>query len=593
MLDKLRAIRCRVEMGAFILTSILLLCVYGFTLAPSVNLELSGILITAADRLGVSITPGQPLWTMLAFLFSRMFGWATFLGHPNPAWGVHWLCAVCGALSGGLVAWWVCRLSRLGSEQNSEPLNARVSVLCGVSAGMMTGLGSALWSQSVVAETFSMHLALTLFTLLLLDSWIRDRSVKALYGAFLSFGLTVTTQHQGLVLLPLLLGAMIVQRPKLRNLLWLPVLFIAGFLPLLYLPLASAQHPPVNWGYACTWDGFMYTIMRGQFERIVFTDIFGNPLLACKQLLFGFRIMASQSSLPVLLLAVPGIYFIFRFSWRSGVLLASAILLYTVGMIWGINPRMDDKSGEVMVIRYLIPACAFMAILTGVAIYSMPAILFGKFRCGKWVIWFLPIFLPLAALYMSLADSRNLMTYGSPSQRGNTFGWQFGAGILNGQRGLIEVLPDGTTFPDADYPPPLAPDSVLFGGSDPGRFVPTYMVFGAELRPDVAVLTQNALASEVYMMEMRDLYGEKLWIPAQEDMQRAFQRFVHEANVRGRADTGVGGVMEINGILARSIFLRNKQAHEFYVEESYVVPWMYPYLSPHGLIMKLNRKPVD
>ncbi len=25
-------------------------------------------------------------------------------------------------------------------------------------------------------------------------------------------------------------------------------------------------------------------------------------------------------------------------------------------------------------------------------------------------------------------------------------------------------------------------------------------------------------------------------------------------------------------------------------EESYVIPWMYPYLSPHGLIMKINQK---
>ncbi|MCU0857260.1 MAG: hypothetical protein MUC65_02505 [Pontiellaceae bacterium] len=81
----------KAEIRAFVLTGLVLLGVYAFTLAPSVNLELGGILIVAADRLGVAITPGQPFWTMLAFLFSRLFGWATFAGHPNPAWGVHWL----------------------------------------------------------------------------------------------------------------------------------------------------------------------------------------------------------------------------------------------------------------------------------------------------------------------------------------------------------------------------------------------------------------------------------------------------------------------------------------------------------------------
>ncbi len=29
----------------------------------------------------------------------------------------------------------------------------------------------------------------------------------------------------------------------------------------------------------------------------------------------------------------------------------------------------------------------------------------------------------------------------------------------------------------------------------------------------------------------------------------------------------------------------------FYVEESYVLPWMYPYLTPNGLIMKINNQP--
>jgi tetratricopeptide (TPR) repeat protein len=33
--------------------------------------------------------------------------------------------------------------------------------------------------------------------------------------------------------------------------------------------------------------------------------------------------------------------------------------------------------------------------------------------------------------------------------------------------------------------------------------------------------------------------------------------------------------------------------HEFYVEESYPMDWMYPYLSPFGIIMQVNRKPLE
>jgi tetratricopeptide (TPR) repeat protein len=39
------------------------------------------------------------------------------------------------------------------------------------------------------------------------------------------------------------------------------------------------------------------------------------------------------------------------------------------------------------------------------------------------------------------------------------------------------------------------------------------------------------------------------------------------------------------------IFERNKDKHQFFVEESYVIPWMYPFLTPHGLILRLNSEP--
>jgi tetratricopeptide (TPR) repeat protein len=50
--------------------------------------------------------------------------------------------------------------------------------------------------------------------------------------------------------------------------------------------------------------------------------------------------------------------------------------------------------------------------------------------------------------------------------------------------------------------------------------------------------------------------------------------------------------MNLNGMLARKIFDHNKQKHPFFVEESYVIAWMYPYMEPHGLILKLNNEPL-
>jgi hypothetical protein len=60
----------------------------------------------------------------------------------------------------------------------------------------------------------------------------------------------------------------------------------------------------------------------------------------------------------------------------------------------------------------------------------------------------------------------------------------------------------------------------------------------------------------------------------------------------GRVEvTGQVAVMAINGLLAKTIFDRNPD-REFYVEESFPLDWMDPYLSPNGLIMKINRQPL-
>jgi RNA polymerase sigma factor (sigma-70 family) len=146
-------------------------------------------------------------------------------------------------------------------------------------------------------------------------------------------------------------------------------------------------------------------------------------------------------------------------------------------------------------------------------------------------------------------------------------------------------------------------NAVLFAGTDPGRFVLSAFneVAGTN---GVLIVTQNALADNRYLDYARRLYGDRMSLPDQADSAKAFQIYVEEVNSGKRAKNagmdikdgrvtveGVAGVMEINGILAQMIFERNKDKHQFFVEESYVIPWMYPFLTPHGLILRLNSEP--
>lgn len=120
---------------------------------------------------------------------------------------------------------------------------------------------------------------------------------------------------------------------------------------------------------------------------------------------------------------------------------------------------------------------------------------------------------------------------------------------------------------------------MYFGGDDPGRGLPT-MLCKAPGEP-VFVLTQNALTDGRYMEYVRDMYGARIQLPTTNEVQHSIDAFPKAQQSQN--------VMKINGLIAKTIFDKNP-GREFYYEQSYPLDWAYPYLSPHGPIMKLNRQ---
>lgn len=150
--------------------------------------------------------------------------------------------------------------------------------------------------------------------------------------------------------------------------------------------------------------------------------------------------------------------------------------------------------------------------------------------------------------------------------------------------------------------------SIFFGGTDPGRGLPTAFSRSHVNADPFFTLTQNALADGSYLEYLRRTYGGKIYTPTDEDSQKSFQEYLADAQRRLKENklkagedvkvvdgkvqvSGQVAVMEINARLAKIIFDKNPN-HEFYIEESFPLEWMYPHLSPNGSIMKLNRQPL-
>lgn len=154
---------------------------------------------------------------------------------------------------------------------------------------------------------------------------------------------------------------------------------------------------------------------------------------------------------------------------------------------------------------------------------------------------------------------------------------------------------------------------IYFGGTDPGRGLPT--LWCKAPGDPVFVFSQNPLADGRYRQYLREMYGTRIQIPTTNEFQGIIDFYLADAQHRWQHDQDfpkepkqlrpgenvrmVNGkphldgmaVMRLNALLAKAVFDKNSD-REFYYEESAPLDWMYPYLSPHGMVMKINRQPL-
>ncbi len=563
---------------------------------------------------------------------------------------------------------------------------SKICWAAGVSAGLLLAVSPVLWSQAVIIEVYALNCFFLITLLLLIYRWMsRPEEHATLYAVAYVFGLGLTNHHTLFFLGPAVLFAIAFRdRPLFRDavailcllgagllfyrahgaatpqdgpagvdyqylfaflLLLAPVglylyhkrlftewkrIIIAGCMVALglsfylYMPIASEQNPPHNWGYTRTMEGFMHSLTRGQYEQITPSDVFGDFDLFKGQMLSYFRSLRAQFMLPAILMAALPFFFfgkVHRQIRTWFITLMAAFFFVSIMLVIFLNPTLDVQTLFIQR-RFLIPSHAVFAIWLGYSFIfalTLAEMLLSRvrsFRTLKYGVLAAPFLFPLGILHQNFYNEEQVEVIGGAEQRGHDFGWQFGHWQLRGATAIKEDLlrkygPEKgeelwAEFPNPEYPPALKQDAIFFGGTDPGRFVPTYMIFSAHCRPDVYLITQNALADNTYMAVMRDLYGDEIWIPSQTDSNRAFQEYVRDVEAGrippgaqvavqdGRVSVqGVAGVMMINGILCRMIFEENKHKHPFYVEESYVIQWMYPYLEPHGLILRLHPEPIE
>ncbi len=234
-----------IHAGAVALAAFVL---YAATSPRSVGLEDDSLFVLSSYFLGVEHPPGYPLFTLVGHLF-------TYLPFGSIAYRVHLASALFGALSAGAV--WMCARSLITGR-----LPAYV-------AAVALGVSPVFWSQSIIAEVYTLN---TFFLLVLVYLGLRaEQSPKVLPWMALVFGLSLSNHY------PLMLLA----APAFAVLLWplraelvrriglLLVLVVVGLLPYVWLVQRSWKALPISfYGELETLTEIWFFISRSGYAQV-------------------------------------------------------------------------------------------------------------------------------------------------------------------------------------------------------------------------------------------------------------------------------------------------------------------------------------
>ena len=636
--------------------------VYFWTAAPNVTLLDSGEFIVAAQHFGVPHPTGYPLWTLLAWMFQM-------LPLGNAAWEVNLFSGFCGALATGLLA-------ALFSSSTRWMLGGRLerwsglTELVAISTALLFAFSFSMWSQAVIAEVYTLHALLIGLFLTSLYVWLRrPESIVLLLVPFFLLALSFSNHQLSIALSPLpLLAVLLVRReifwdlvvacalsallgylgfailsgepPILKTAIrffycvlagfavlvvvrrfriewrlvaYLPFAVVLGLLPYAYMPLASSTNPPMNWAYTRTPEGFFYSFNRSQYSgsltgqsmrslgRLMGTAGEGRPatgdeteerpLLSRLQEWVGFFwVQLGRSFTPLGVVA----YFLALLVVLRLKDLAARTWVYVLEVAFVLaailQPVADgartDVGGWWLQMPYHTYTNFIFALLAGLGLVAGAAAVLG--RMPRLAV--LRFGLPLLAVWPLFFNHEGC------SQRGRWFGWIYGHDMLND-------LPQG---------------SVVLGGTDPGRFVPTYMILGESPqapglkrdpgfdRRDLYLITQNGVGEPLYRRYLEDHYSAN-----RPKAKNAFERWlgrdtmypetplvfpteaeIEQAIVKEAAGADVPDPTLGHSVVTRLLWEKNRDRHEFFVEESFPLEWSYDHAVPHGLVYRISRDPV-
>ncbi len=269
--------------------------VYCFTVCPTIYLEDSAEFVTASYSMGIPHPPGFPLFVILGKIF------ITLIPFGEIAFRVNLVSAVFGALTVFLLFLIVHQVTK--------------NKVAAFGSSLVMAFSQLFWSQSIVAEVYTLNTFFTLLIIYLLILWKETKDQKYLLYFALSFGLGMTN-HLYLIglLAPFCLIYILMVNKKIfldwRLIIKILLLLLIGLSIYLYLPIRSMTDPYVDWGNTETWQNFWNHLLYRDYN---FRGGLGIDFSTTKSYfaVAFFERIGQQFTLLLIPVALLGLYYIY------------------------------------------------------------------------------------------------------------------------------------------------------------------------------------------------------------------------------------------------------------------------------------------
>ncbi len=441
-------------------------------MCPTVYSGDSGELVTACSVLGIAHPPGYPLYVLLGKIFTLLIPFG------NIAYRINLMSAFFGAFTCGMVYLIVRSPKSEVRSQTTRHWTLDIGHWTAVICALALAFSNPLWSQSIMAEVYSLNAFFSIVIIYLLLT-----TYHLLLVAFL-FGLGLGNHHTLILLLPGIVYLMAVNgrrktvdgKSNFANLLpstfYLLLAFLLGFSVYLFMIVRSQQNPIADWDNPENLTNFFRVVFRTGYGGILHLEEKGGLLIRPLTLLFSqlfeyIKNGASAFTIFGFLLGVFGLAVQYKKEKKYFWFLFLIFIITGPFFIFLANKPVNNFTNDLLEPFY-IPSVIIFAVWIGYAI---------KIISEKFSLFYIPVFGIILFQFMSNLPKNNL--------RYNLLANDVGKNILK-------------TVPD---------NSMLFlDKSDESVFVLAYQKIVEKRRPTVDIFDCNASV-------FPNIYGDKyFWI---------------------------------------------------------------------------------